>query len=253
MKFDLFVKLLKRYKLLIVSFFILTSIIALNFSFNNQVNSNPFDYFSKKTSISKDNKYFLSKFNGVNGLEFVIDSGKNNGIYNSKFLKKVDQFQTMLNSQDYTNISYSFLDTFKQLNKAFNNGNDKSYEIAMHSSALADQYLTYSLSVPRDQSPKDLVSLNQSYLRVRLLWNIQDSKTSILETEKLLGIAKNLGLNVYSTGQEFLFQGMNKYVVETYFTSILISLLIITILMSIVFKSITIGLISIVPNIIPHK
>ena len=246
-----FVPSVRKHKYLICLSVLIFTVFAGSMGMKNSVNSNPFNYFKENTEIFTHNQYFLKKYNGVNGLEFVVDSGRKDGIFDPDFIKKIDSFQEYIRTKPYTNVTYSFVDSYKHLNRALFAGDESKFKIANSRSTLADQFLMYTLSVPRDMNVRDLVSLDQRYLRVRLLWNIQDSKKSIDETRYLVSQAKEFGLDAYATGQEYLFQGMNEYVVDTYFKSIATSLVLIAILMVIVFKSPFLGFISLLPNIIP--
>ena len=62
---------------------------------------------------------------------------------------------------------------------------------------------------------------------------------------------EELDLNILITGREYLYNGMNDYVVESYFTSIAITIVLITILMMFILKSFVLGLISMLPNLVP--
>lgn len=235
----------------ICAFFLFFTILCAWIGSRNEVNSNPFDYFSSDTELARSNRFIRKSLKGLNGLEFMVDSGSSGGIYDPEFLHKVDAFQAWINSQPYTNRSYSFVDTYKQLNRAFHDGKQEAFATPATREEAADQYLFYTLGIPQELDVTNMVSLDQRYLRVLTLWNIQQSKKSLSETKRIEDKARELGLNATATGMEYLYQGMNDYVVGTYFESIAWSLVLISLLMMVCFRSIQIGIISIIPNIVP--
>lgn len=219
------------------------------FGVKNEVNSNPFDYFSSSTAISKDNQFFVKKIGGVNGLELIIDSGQANGIHEPEFWNKVEKLQTWLRQQDYVNTTYSIFDQLKEVGRVLKP--DEWNGSPTNRAESSQFYLFYSMDLPAGQDPTNLVDLDQKYARVRVLWDIQNSRQSIEETRRIEDKIEEFGLQGSATGQEYLFQGMNEYVVESYFTSIFATILLTSFLLIFILGSVKLGLLSILPNIIP--
>lgn len=233
---------------------ILTVVLLVSAGFigsKNSVDSNPFNYFSKSTRIFQDNQFFLNEIGGVNGLEVIIDSQESNGIHSPGFQKKVNSLVSWLREQSYVNVVYSVLGPMKQINRSLKGGNASEYKLPAQREQSSQQYLFYTLNLPSGSDPNNLVDMDQRLLRVRVLWNIQNSKKSIAETLRIENHAKSLGLSAYTTGQEYLFQGMNDYVVKSYFSSIFLSILGVSLLLTFVFGSIKLGLLSLIPNLMP--
>jgi predicted RND superfamily exporter protein len=243
--------IVQKYPLPIIFSFLLTSIVAIGIAIQNEVNSNPFDYFAENTHLHKSNQFFLKQYKGFNGLEMVFNSGRPAGIHDPDFLEKIDQFQTWLKSRPYINQSYTFLDDLKQINRAANDMDQAFFSPPKTSQMAAQLHLLYTLNLPPGLDLNFYIDVKEQYLRGTILWNIQNSKQCLIEAKIIENKAKELGLNAFATGQEYLFQGMNSYVVNGYFTSMGISLLFITLMMIFVTKSLKVGILSILPNIIP--
>src|SRR5690606_8112630 len=63
--------------------------------------------------------------------------------------------------------------------------------------------------------------------------------------------AKHRGLSMEVTGKQILFHRMNAYVVNTFFSSMFFALLIITCLLIAIFRSLGVGLMSLIQNVVP--
>jgi len=87
------------------------------------------DDIPKKNPLYKDQKFFENTIRGVLPLEVVIDTKKANGVYNTAFLKKVDDFQTY--AMKYPDLAkpLSLVDGLKVANQAYYNGNEKFYRL----------------------------------------------------------------------------------------------------------------------------
>jgi len=237
------------YKIIITFILIATSAIFL--ALKNEVNSNPFNYFSKTTDLYESNQHILKTYGGLNKLDLIIDSGSESGIHDPLFLRQVSHYQEWLNNQEYINKTTSIIDIFKQINKSFNQDSETYYKVQEDRESSAQDFLFYTMALPQGMDINSEVNLDQRFIKLSVFWNIQNSKKSLKETIRLEEYGKKLGLNVFATGQEYLFQGMNGYVVQAYFTSIFTSLILIAILMMVVFKSFQLGIISIFPNLVP--
>jgi len=107
------------------------------------------------------------------------------------------------------------------------------------------------MSLPQGMDLNNRVSLDNESIRMSILWNIKDTERWLFYLEDFKKKASSLGLNVGATGKSFLFHHMADYVVETFFYSITLALFFVSILMMIIFKSVKLGLLSLIPNMIP--
>lgn len=246
-----YIDLLDRYHLLVVSLFIIGSTLAGYLAFQNEVNSNPYKYFNKNNPISVGNQFTLNSFGGVGGPELVLDSGADNGITEPLFLQKVDKFQDWLNQQSYINRVISVVDIIKEVNQSLHGGLPERYVLPDSKEMIAQELFLYTMGLPQGMDLNNRMDLKQRSLRLSLLWSVQNSKESLERVEQIEEKASELGLNISTTGKPILFQMMNSYVVETFVKSMGIALFVITFILILVFRSIKIGLLSLIPNFIP--
>ncbi|MBK26396.1 MAG: hypothetical protein CME70_20520 [Halobacteriovorax sp.] len=246
-----YIKFLERWHKSILVSFILISGSFTWLALQNEVNSNPYEYFNETNPISIGNQFTLKTFKGVGGPELVIDSGRENGITDPGFLKIVDQFQTWLNERDYINRIISITDIIKEVNQSLHGGQEDMYRIPDSKEMIAQEIFLYTMGLPQGMDLNNRIDLKQRELRLSVLWNVQNSKESLIRIEEIETKAEELGLKMASTGKPVLFQRMNGYVVETFTTSMGMALVLITLILIVVYRSFKMGLLSLIPNFIP--
>lgn len=238
-------------KTTILVFFGLLSVVAIGLSSTNTINSNPLSYFSKGVPLKKANDFILNNFGGNAGPEFMIRSGKVDGIKDPEFLRKVENFKSWLSSFDFVDKTVDIVDIVKDMNQSLHAGDPSFYRIPDTQNKVAELLFLYTLSLPQGMDLNNRMSLDYRDMRMSVLWQVKTSALWGEMVQKIETKAQDLGLDLVVTGKTNLFQSMMGYVVTTFFKSILTASFLVCLLMIILFKSIKIGLISLIPNFIP--
>lgn len=246
-----YVNWIDHHKIKIILIFFLLTISGGYLGLQNTIDSNPFDYFQEDAPTYQANLYTLEHYGGVGGPEIIIDSNKAEGVKDPDFLKKVDDFEHWLESQDEINSVMSILGVLKEMNQALFQGDPLEYRINDKQDVIAQELFLYTMGLPQGMDINNQVDLEQRRLRLSILWKLQNSVESLEKIEEIEKEAKRRGLDIIVTGKAVLFQRMNGHVVFTFFTSIGLALLLITLILVAVFKSIRIGLLSLIPNFVP--
>ncbi len=250
--FNLFsTNLIYKYKKTIIFIFSSLFFIGVYLSTKLNVTSDPYKYFDKNVKIRKINDEIIKNIGGGSGPEIIIKTGKADGIKDPLFLQKVDQFQNWLNKVPHITKTISIVDIIKQMNKTMHNNNPENFVLPKTQNEIAELLLLYTMSLPQGMGLNDRVTVKNDALRLTLLWTISDSKTNLIWFDKIEAKALELGLNAKITGKLPLYQKMNKNVVKTLLYSISLAIFLISVIMVITFRSIKIGLISMIPNVIP--
>ena len=241
----------KKFDVAIITLFIIIFGSSLYLAYKNEVNANPYDYFSDNVPLKKANDFVLKKLGGTGGPEIVIESGKQEGIKSPDFLNKVEKLQSWIDSNPRVNKTVSVVNILKSMNRSLNGGNQDFYKVPETKKGVAEQLFLYTMSLPQGMDINNRVTLDNSEIRLSILWDLLDSKTSLETIDKIEKKAKELGLNAYATGKLPLYQRMDGYVVKTFFSSITMALILVTILLIVIFKSFKFGLLSLIPNVYP--
>jgi len=240
----------KRRRAVIAVFSVVTAV-ALVIALQNVVNSDPFKYFAPSVPTRIANEFIEDELGGSMGLEINIDSGQENGIYQPQFLKKVEAFQAWIDDLPYVTKTIAITDIVKQINRSLHNEDPSTYVIPNDRETIAQEIFLYTMSLPQGMDLNDRMSLNQDMLRLTAMWTLHESRTSLKEMKRIEAKAAELGLNAYVTGKTPLWHGLNPHVVRTFLVSISLAVGLVSLLLILVFRSVKLGLLAMIPNGVP--
>ncbi|MEK6625951.1 MAG: MMPL family transporter, partial [Bdellovibrionota bacterium] len=225
--------------------------VSLYLTMHLEVNSEPYSYFKKSYKIKRDNDLALKEYKGLGGPQLVIQSGVESGINDPQFLKKVDELETWIESLPHVNQVVSLLDVIKDVSQNLHGGKKEFYKIPTERREIAEDILFYSLSLPVGMDLNNLMTMHQDDLRLIISSSLTDSKTSLSEVDRIEKKATELGLTSYVSGKTFLYNRMNEYVVGSFNTSNIWAIILIGTVMMLIFRSLNLGILSLIPNVIP--
>ncbi|MDD0853446.1 MMPL family transporter [Halobacteriovorax sp. GB3] len=246
-----YLRFIYKIRYLVIGLSYLITCGAFYLALQNEVNSNPYDYFRDDDPITHSNQFVLSNFGGSGGPELIFDSSSLEGVKEPEFLKKIEAFQQWVESENYVNKAVSVVDILKEVNQSLNGGEEAHYKISDQKDVIAQELFLYTMSLPQGMDINNRIDLKNRLLRMSLIWDLQSSKESLEKVEVIEKKAKEMDMKMEVTGKPVLFHRMNSYVVDTFFKSMGMALLFITVLLMIIFRSFSTGLLSLIPNFVP--
>lgn len=166
-------------------------------------------------------------------------------------LRRLDELQQQVNTYDLTKRTTSILDILKDLNQTLNDGDTARFCIPDTEEEVAQEILLYENAGGTESE----YWVDYDYRRLRLMVEISDFNSAQVERElariqqdaqKLFPRAK-----ITTVGNIPQYVTMMQYLVRGQMLSFVISILIIGIILMIAFQSIRVGLIGLVPNMMP--
>ncbi len=242
---------IKKHALIIIILFSSTALISVWVGAKNRVNSNPYMYFSKNIPLRQANDFVKIHFGGNSGPEIMIHAGKEDGIKDPAFLKKVEAFKAWLDALPAVNQSISILEILKETHQNLHQGLKENYVLADSQEAIAQELLLFSMGLPQGMDMNNQISVKSDSMRLSVLWKIFDTRGWLEHVALIEHKAKEMGLVIDVTGKFLLFQRMMDYVVKTFFFSILTAFVLVAISLMIIFRSVKLGLLSMIPNVAP--
>lgn len=246
-----FVKILDGHKGKVILFMILFSLGSIYSATLINMNSNPYEYFTDSQPISKANDFVKKVFGGNTGPEFIIDSGENDGVKDPTFLKKVEKFKLWVDQLPFVNKTVDIVDIIKDMNQNLYGGKEEEYRLPETQKQVAEQLFLYSMSLPQGMDINNRINITNDKTRMSVLWSIYDSNGWLRHIKEMEDKGKEFGLKIEATGKFYLFQRMMEYVVLTFVKSISMAMILVALLMMVIFRSLKIGFISLIPNILP--
>ena len=243
------------------------AILGIFFSLQIKIDNNPVKYFAEDTDFYQATSYIDKNIIGVNAVEFQFDSGEDNGVYSPKYLKNLERFQNYIAEHSEFAVTYvsSMVDIIKRINKTMH-GDDLSYyripdenELTaegdtINAKRLIAQYLLlYQMSLPQGMSLTNQIDIRNRTSRVTAFAQ-SISSSELLNNAVTMNawIKTNIPeANAIALGVPVMFGQLMMTSIPSILMSLFVSLVLITIVLMITFKSVKIGLYSMIPNVLP--
>ena len=210
----------------------------------------------QKTGFFNDILFFEEEFDGIMPLEITIDTNRKKGAMKLSTLRKMDELQETIEAIPELSKPISILNLVKYSKQAYYNGNPDFY--ALPSSQEQSFILSYAKNTAKDSDKNIMKSYVDSTGQVaRITTFMRDIGTGnmgVIEN-KLLSKADSIfpsdRYKVTMTGKAYVFEKGTKYLLNNLVSSLLFALLLISLLMAFMFRSFTMVVVSIIPNLLP--
>lgn len=192
-----------------------------------------------------------SELGSLYSYDLIVELPENDMAKEPENLKRLDELQTKVNGYELTKRSTSILDILKDLNQTLNNGDTAFYRIPDTEEEVAQMFLLYENAGGTESE----YWMDYDYRRLRLMVEISDFNSARVERElsRIQNDAEKLfpGAKITTVGNIPQYVTMMQYLVRGQMLSFVISILIIGVILMIAFQSIRVGLIGLIPNMMP--
>ncbi|MGC9363577.1 MAG: efflux RND transporter permease subunit [Fidelibacterota bacterium] len=241
-----------RYKILTPVLTAIIIVIALFGIGQIWINSSFLEKFEKDSDIVLTDQFINEHFGGTSTLNVIIESDDPNRLKQPDALKAVSRLQSDVETLSMVGNSFTLADYLQRMNKVMHSDDD-DYNIIPDSKELIAQYLLlYEMSGDPDNLWK---VVDYHYTKANLTFQIKSDNSRVIK-EVLARIenhrpdfeALNLKLNYAGSGYKALV--FTDLILEGQIKSLVISLFIIIILLSVMFRKVWVGLIGSIPIIL---
>ncbi len=212
------------------------------------------DDLPEKHPVSQDLDFFEQNFKGIMPFEVVVDTKKKNGVYSVSTLRRLDKLQKHLYSYREFSKPVSIVEGIKFAKQAYYNGNPKKYQlITNQEKVFFKKYLDNTKGNDKWLS----VFVDSLKQKTRIAFQIADIGTKEMEqlvskiTPEIDSILSPKKYKVELTGTSIVFLRGADYLVKNLFISLALAIITIGIIMSLVFSSFRMILVSMATNLIP--
>ncbi len=219
----------------------------------NKVSDNWTKLFDDSYEVRRATDFIDRNLTGVNSIEFSLSSGEEGGITDPEYLRRVDKFAEWLRQQPEVSHVRAFPEIIKRLNRNMN-GEDPAFQRIPDSRDLVAQYLLlYELSLPFGSDLNDRIDVGKSATRLTAtLSDVAASDLLELDLRAQAWFQANApDLANRATGLNMVFAHLTKNNIASMLSGTMIGMAIISLILIGIFRSIRMGLISLVPNFVP--
>ena len=246
-------KVLKRKS---ISIFVTAAIIILSIVGMQKIwiNSSFLDKFENDSEIVLTDKFINEHFGGTTTLNLILDSESEKDVFKKpEVLKLVDRMQSQLeNDLEVVGNSFTLTDYTKRMNKVMNADKEEFNTIPDNQDLIAQYLLLYEMSGDPENLNK-VVDYDYAKLNVTFQLKSDNSKainSAISVLDSYEDDFKKQGITMNYAGSGYKGLVFTDLILEGQIMSLVLSLIIVIILLSLMFKNYKIGLIGAVPIII---
>jgi len=231
------------------------AIIILTVSFLSKIelNDNPIGYFSRDTPVRKASEFIEESLSGTQIIYYSLDSKTADGILDPTFLASAEAFTDWLRDQPEVVNVESFTDILKRLNQILHENEAGWHRLPNDRASVAQFFLMYELSLPYGLDVSNQVSSDKSSLKVSVTLKNQNSR-GLIDFEK--GVQEWLAQEIPAlatpgASHSVSFAHIGQRNIESMLLGSLTAILLISLSLTLAFRSIKYGLISFIPNLFP--
>ncbi len=253
------------------------SIVIIAFLPKNDLNDEFVKYFDETIDFRADSDYTADNLTGLYVMFYSVKSGQQDGIHESKFLDTIEDFANFAKEQDAVLHVQSYGDVMKRLNKSMNGDKQNCYQLPKQSlkaecnavllepdeegieldtrlRELTAQYtLMYETSLPRGMDLNNQLNGEKSSTRIQLALKNISSKEVIALEEKFANwfVTNAPSYSISASSPAIMFSHVGQRNIYSMIKGTAIALILISIILGIALKSVRLGFLSLIPNIIP--
>lgn len=216
------------------------------------INSSFLDKFETDSDIVLTDAFINSKFGGTSTLNVILESKDSDTFKKPQNLALIDEMQSETEKLARVGNSFSLADYLKRMNKVMNSDDMNYFSIPESSDMVAQYLLLYEMS----GDPENLTKVvNYDYNLTNITFQLKgdDSRTineALTVIEGFKDRFKENGITVKYAGSGYKALVFTDLILEGQILSLIMSLILVIMLLSIMFRSLKAGIIGSVPILI---
>ena len=220
----------------------------------NELTDNWTQYFDERYQFRRDTDFVIDNLTGMETLEYSLEAGREGGITDPDYLRAVDAFTQWYRMQPEVAHVQAFPDIMKRLNRNMH-GDDPAFYRLPDSGELAAQYLLlYEFSLPFGSDLNNRIDVAKSATRLTATVGAHVSSQQLRELDARAQDwlqANTPDMVTAATGVSITFAHLSQRNINSMLRATIIAMGLISLIFILVFKSVRLGVISLVPNFVP--
>jgi len=220
----------------------------------NELNDIFVHYFDKDIVFRQDVDFATERLTGMYQIEYSLESGAPGGISDPGFLQDAAAFAAWYRQQPEVEHVNTLTDTLLRLNKNLHGDDPAWYRLPDERNLAAQYLLLYEMSLPYGLDLNNQINVDKSAMRVTVTTKTLSSNDMLALEQRaqawLANHATHIG-HADGSGTILMFAHIGKRNILSMLLGTTVALMLISLLLVIAFRSVKIGLISMVPNLVP--
>jgi len=232
----------------------LASLVIISFIPKNELNDDFVKYFSDRIEFRRDADFASQNLSGLYLIDYSLESGESGGVSNPEFQQNIEKFASWYLAQPEVIHVNVVSDTLKRLNKSMHGDDQSKYELPDQRELAAQYLLLYEMSLPYGLDLTNQINLDKSATRMTvMLYNMTTSTVLALEVRAQLWLTNNVQASMRTDGASptIMFSNIGERNIKSMLIGTTVALLLISLILVFALRSVKIGLLSLIPNLVP--
>jgi len=239
---------------LVLAIFIPVSVVLLFGIMQNELDDDFVKYFDERIEFRTDTDKAYQVLTGINNIQYSLPSKGSNGIADPEYLATLEKFVEWHRQQDLVLNVNTINDVLKRLNKNMHGDDEKWFTVPENKELAAQYLLLYEMSLPYGLDLNDQIDVDKSATRVIITTKNGTSNESLaLAAAGKKWLQENAPDYMQAVGASptVMFANVGKRNINAMLFGTLAALLLISFILIFALRSLKIGLLSLIPNILP--
>lgn len=220
----------------------------------NTFGDNYVEYFDDHIQFRQDAEFVNDRLMGQQVLEYPIHAAESGGVNDPEYLRNLEALVRWFEQQPETKKASSVINLMKNLNQTMNGGGDEQHVLPDSREAAAQYLFFYEMSLPAGVDLSHLVNMDKSAAKLTVMLDTITSEQLIALDERARAwMAANMPDYMLTSASSI--SVLFAHIARRNFTSMIVgtglAFVLISLLLLVAFKSIRLGVISLVPNLVP--
>lgn len=220
----------------------------------NRYEDNFVNYFSESVPFRTETDFISNNLSGVHDIQYSLPSPGEAGIADLKYQQTLDKFTTWLRQQPEVHSVASLTDIVKRVNRSMHGDDPAYYRLPDDASELAQYLLLFEMSLPPGQELNEQIRVDRFASKLSV---VVRNGTSIellnfdRRAQQWLKENAPASMHVQGTSASIMFSRIGELNVKGMMEGYALQLLLISGMVMLILRNVTMGLLSLVPNVIP--
>jgi len=220
----------------------------------NELNDVFVHYFDQSIEFRQDADFMAENLTGLYVIDYSLSSGQPGNISDPQFLQEVDTFANWFRAQPETIHVNSITDIMRRLNKNMHSDDPHWYRLPQERELAAQYLLLYEMSLPYGLDLNNQINVDKSAIRfTATLQTLSSNELLALERRASDWLAANAPhvVNPGGSSTSLMFAHIGERNIISMLTGTTLALIGISLILIFALRSLKIGLISMLPNLVP--
>ena len=219
----------------------------------NELNDEFVKYFDTSIDFRNATDFATSNLTGVYTIDYSLGTGENGGISEPDFLRDVDRFADWYRQQPGVLHVNTLTDIMKRLNRNMHGDDPKWHRLPGQRDLSAQYLLLYEMSLPYGLDLNNQIDIGKTATRMTVsLESVSTNEMLALDQKAQAWLGENAPhMKTDGASPSVMFAHIGYRNIRSMLTGTTIALVLISVVLVIALRSVKIGLVSLVPNLIP--